>query len=48
MMKMQLNVIPIMKNNKLRSLIVLILITAEAPAYCLEQSDIEVKLLFLT
>jgi len=47
-MKMQINIIPIMKNKKSHSLVVLVLITAEGPAYCLEQSDTEVKLLFLT
>lgn len=48
MMKMQINIIPITKINKSCSLIVLILIAAEGPAYYLEQSDVEVKLLSLT
>lgn len=36
-----------MKMNKPHSLIILISITAEGPDYCLEQSDTEMKILFL-
>lgn len=47
LMKMQINIITTMKISKSHLLIILISITAEGPAYCLEQSDIETKVLFL-
>lgn len=47
-MKMQINIIPFVKINKSCPLVVLIFITAGGPVYCLEQSDMEVKLLFVT
>lgn len=46
-MKMQINIFTTMKMNKPHSLIILISITAEGPDYCLEQSDTEMKILFL-